>query len=773
MQAQTQGPGKRADAIALALLWVSLLAFFWRFITGEVAFFQVDIAFMDHPLRFQAFEQLRTGHFPFWTNGILAGFPLFAEGEAGVLYPLSWLYFVLPPESALNAFLVVHFLMLGSFCYLFLRSRALAPASAAFGSGSLVFSSFMLVEHVLPAFVAVVAWLPLLLWLSERYASSGRISFAIGGGLAIALMQLAGDPLGTLLSLVLVVGYVCLGSKDATSLGWKTRLVAVLVPVTLGSALAGAQLLPTLEFLQQSTRRLGAIVSEGRFIPSEFLLTAFSPNFFGDSFAGYVGGAGQVWEEGLLFFVGWAPLFLVPFGLTRKRGRWFWLLAAGAGVVLSNRTLHPLIGPLWSVPPLGLFRWPGRAMLWYAFGLSVLSAYGFDALTSRGSKLSPPQVTRRLLAATGIAATALVLMLSCRHFFFGVEPSASALDATLRARRQDAVWLSTNWLLLLGAAWLGRRGLSRTLVAASFFASLAYGVLVAQRPEGVRPEVYRAEPEAARFLKDRLGVDARILALAPWSCAPYPTDEGSLRRRAASLPANLHLRHGLRAVGQFDLESTTTLARNHALLTRPTSRILALLAVDALVAPVSSHAPEELLGTPLDGFRLCHDGEARVYCRERRETRAFLVDDYQVLPSAEACAATAAGNTVDLRQVVLLERRPRWEHVGGTPVSPERVEIRRDDPERVELEIATSRPSLLVLADSYYPGWHASLDERPVEILAANGFVRAVAVPAGLHHLTFRYRPTIVWIGLTVSLAGLLSAILMAWRGRVRLPGRP
>ncbi len=766
----------RSDVLALATIVGAIAVYFRSWLTLTNTFYQVDIAFMDHPVRFHAFRLLRQGYFPFWTDGVLAGFPLFAEGQAALLYPPSWLYCFLPPEMALNAFVILHFLMLAAFSYLFLRSRALPPPGALFGTCSLVFSSFMLVEHVLPCFLAVVSWLPLLLWLCERQLRDRKLGHGICAAFVVALMHLAGDPLGTLLSVVLAAAFSAIAVEDDRPDRWRRRLVAVLLPVVLGTVLAGVQLLPTLEFLQQSTRRLGAAISEERFVPLEFLLTAFYPNFFGDSFARYTGGARQVWEESLLFFVGWAPLLLVPFGVMRRRERVFWLVLAGIAVLISSRSGFVVVRHLWSLPLLGLFRWPGRAVLWYALGVSVLSAYGFDALLRRSSPIPAAQLRQRCLVTLAVAASAIALLFVFRTSFAGPEPSAPALDAILRTRDQDGLWFSANWLLLLTAICLWRRRLiGRTAVAVLLFASLACGVLVGQKPEGVGPEVYRTEPETARFLKRRYGLDVRILALAAWSQPSYPTDSESLRLRAAALPANLHLRYDLRAAGQFDLESTTTLARNRALLAQPTRPILDLLGIDALVAPWSSR-DLELLTRPRadpaaraaqDDFRLCLEGDARVYCRGRRLPRAFLVDEYRVLPTPDASAAFIRSASPDLRRVVLLERQPTWGHAHATAhANRERVEFRRDEPGRVELEVEAGRGALLVLADSYYPGWIALVDGRPAEILAADGFVRAVAVPEGIHHVTFRYRADVFWLGLAVSLAGLLLAVVMVLRGR-------
>ncbi|MFI5396957.1 MAG: hypothetical protein ACHQ9S_15580 [Candidatus Binatia bacterium] len=72
-------------------------------------------------------------------------------------------------------------------------------------------------------------------------------------------------------------------------------------------------------------------------------------------------------------------------------------------------------------------------------------------------------------------------------------------------------------------------------------------------------------------------------------------------------------------------------------------------------------------------------------------------------------------------------------------------------PERVELLARMRTPGLVVLTDTYYAGWQASVDGVPTAIVRANYFVRGVYVGAGEHRIVFGYAPLSHRLGALVS----------------------
>jgi uncharacterized membrane protein YfhO len=80
--------------------------------------------------------------------------------------------------------------------------------------------------------------------------------------------------------------------------------------------------------------------------------------------------------------------------------------------------------------------------------------------------------------------------------------------------------------------------------------------------------------------------------------------------------------------------------------------------------------------------------------------------------------------------------------------------------QRVAIRAFLNGSGVLVLADSYYPGWRVFVDGREGEILRANLFFRGVFLSAGNHVVEFRYQPRSFTLGLIISLAFLSGVVI-------------
>jgi hypothetical protein len=91
----------------------------------------------------------------------------------------------------------------------------------------------------------------------------------------------------------------------------------------------------------------------------------------------------------------------------------------------------------------------------------------------------------------------------------------------------------------------------------------------------------------------------------------------------------------------------------------------------------------------------------------------------------------------------------------------------RDQNEELQLSSESPKDELLVLSDTYYPGWQAYVDGAVVPIYRANLFNRAIFVTAGKHTISFKYQASSFYIGVAAAVCSvLISLVVCALRKR-------
>ena len=162
-----------------------------------------------------------------------------------------------------------------------------------------------------------------------------------------------------------------------------------------------------------------------------------------------------------------------------------------------------------------------------------------------------------------------------------------------------------------------------------------------------------------------------------------------------------------------------------------------------------------LLPSDRGDFRRVHSGDVKIYENLDVLPRAHLVHEVQAVASREEAvawlAARLATGTLQPGEQAVVEGNFAF---ASTAAPGDSAQIVGYEPERVAVQVATAERALLVLSDSVYPGWVATVDGEPMPILATNGLARGVVVPPGTHEVVFAYEPTSWRRGLWLSGVG-------------------
>lgn len=87
----------------------------------------------------------------------------------------------------------------------------------------------------------------------------------------------------------------------------------------------------------------------------------------------------------------------------------------------------------------------------------------------------------------------------------------------------------------------------------------------------------------------------------------------------------------------------------------------------------------------------------------------------------------------------------------------------------IEISATATSDAVLVVNETWYPGWRAEVDGISAEVVRANGLVRALAIPAGTHRVVMTFAPSdgasLRWLWL-VSWLVALGLSVMPWARR-------
>ena len=157
-----------------------------------------------------------------------------------------------------------------------------------------------------------------------------------------------------------------------------------------------------------------------------------------------------------------------------------------------------------------------------------------------------------------------------------------------------------------------------------------------------------------------------------------------------------------------------------------------------------------------DGQQMVFKGRSgvNVYSKTGAFPRSWVVHEAGRVERDDEIGPRLTASTFDPR---------RQTFVKGTPPSLEKcsgsepVELVSRDPGRLSMDATLGCRGMLIVADTWFPGWIATVDGKSAPIYEAYGFLRGVVVDAGRHRVEMRYRPRSVYWGAALTAVGLLG----------------
>ena len=702
---------------AALLLIAVITGFYWKLILTPQFTWLAGPDTVNQILPWYQFQasEWHSERIPLWEPNQWYGQPLIGQAQPGVAYPLNWVLFALPLRDGwikqvhLHVYFVLIHLMAAWFAYKLARELGCRRLASVFGASIFSLAGW-LGSNEWPQMINGAVWAPLVLLYLFR-ATKGRtpIRSAILAGFFLGMAWLSGHHQIPIFTSLACTG-VWLWSLYESH---QPRLVAAfLVFWAMAGCTAAVQVLPAQEYGRLAHRWVGVTepITWDQKVPYDVhrIYNFKPPNLLGIVIPGYFENSDP--------FLGTAALSMALLGIAlawrRRETRLLTSVAIG-GLLFSlahHNVFHGLLYAL--IPNVEKARSASMAIFIFGFGASMLAAIGLHNLLDSPTSVWPRRLARSAAILAGFIIAVRFVVVQVKGFP-GIAEDRSMLIAITA--------------LLLCATLAGR--LAPRTVAFCLLGLFLVEVtnsneyFLPSAEEKNRTALLRSMSEhsdIAAFLRSQPGMNR------------FETDD-------QLLPYNFGDWYGLPQANGYlaSLTSNIQLHQTH----QPVARRLLGVAYRIGNAPTDYFREDAF--TSRSGLKVFRHSDVL--------PRAFSVHQAIQIPHRNQAAA----HMEDIEnRTFLLETPPALAACSGA----DRVVIQTYKPNQVKLTASMSCRGMVILADTWFPGWRATVDGREVPIYEAYALVRGVVVESGAHAVEFKYRPGSVILGAILTLLAALVA---------------
>lgn len=819
---------KSTDGLAVLTLFFAAPFFFIDLFARRFLLTERDLGPYFIPPRFFWVESLKQGDFPLWNPYQFCGHPFFANPQHAVLYPFNGLFFLLPFDVAFNAVIILHFFLGGLFTYLFLRDLKVDPSGALISGLVFMLSGYFLSVHSLLTILLSSVWTPLIMMFFRRALHRRGVINEMFTALSITLSFLGGGieiVYGNIFVLLLMVFFT--SSPDGTVLGSEPqhsrfirsvpiywgRVRSLLIISILFLFLSAIQLLPFIELFHHSIRGKGISYQEATiwsFSPKDILLF-FLPDAYGYFLDMKKYWVTQCWFKtlymggppfilSLIFFLLWRHVGEPLCGLhnraaTEGRPYKIYLFCNDRGLYLSLMLLSLFLSlghynPLYPfvfkyVPFFGGIRYPAKFLYIFILVVSITAGLGFHRIAAL-SKEGENRRYRNFFFIFSILCGFFLLFLVLGHkeieHFLKVReidsPQFNHLFVNLFHAKRFFFYFVLFFLMIgvgIGAKW---KPWTRILLIFFLIADLFGNMGFYGKEKTVD---YFQETKIIKKVSTDHG-DFRIFSTGK----TISLDTSVLIAGASPLDVlkekhipSLHLISRLHDIWGVDVIRLKRVDDLYKTFTGTPSisdnQLVELYGIRYIVSvtPLEGDPRFDLVDARLEGLQgekgdLLKGNTIKLYQYRNAFPRAWVVEDFKVMDSKEILSVITQKG-FNPGQEVLLEEEPEWKGASSPRgTGKNKVEIISEKNNCLRLQVETKKDSLLVLSDTYYPGWEVWVDGSPQKIYQANYAFRAVPLRAGSHQIKFVFDPVSFKWGAGMTLLGILGCIAGLRVGRKR-----
>lgn len=225
----------------------------------NVYFFYFDLKDLTYFINIRQYTAncLLNGIFPLWTTKIFCGMPFFANSETAVLYPLNFIFLLLPISKAINISFILHLFVLSFGIFLWINNKIKDKFISCVVSLVAAFSS-TLYMHVCAGHLSniiTVAWFPYILYFYDKNFEDNSYKYIFPLTIIISLQVFAGHFQYTYYCALISLLYALFFCRN------KKVILTIFISYFFSLLLTSIQLLPSIEFYLEGARKVGALKS--------------------------------------------------------------------------------------------------------------------------------------------------------------------------------------------------------------------------------------------------------------------------------------------------------------------------------------------------------------------------------------------------------------------------------------------------------------------------------------------------------------------------------
>ena len=761
--------------IYLILPWI-----FFRdsFQINSVVFSNGDPNLIALPMRQLVMDSIKNLDPPFWNRYIFSGFPLFANPQASLFYPIVFILdLIFPLTVSYNLSILLHYSLFGIFLFLFLNEYKLNKI-ASFTAGLIfMFSGFIVAHKGQPWMLYAMVWCPLILLFLEKFRKTRRFEFVLIASVFYSFSFFGGSAHLFLYSSIVIFLFIIYYSFIYQTKNYYFLLAGLIF--IFGILLVSIQFIPTFELMRNSVRNT---IEYGYFTSFSYDLrlipTLFFPFLYGSGPSGIPYFGPGTFGEVVAYF-GISTMPFVIFGLFDKnKHKYFWIFVLIFSFLLVLGRNTPLYKLMYEIPLYNKFRIPTKN--WFEFGLafSILAGFGLNYFIEFTAKKIKKSIVTSIVFL-GSAAGIFIIV----SYFLSKGDNASMLNRLGLGPEQIQLFIKslriTNQtifipLILLAATiiFLIISLFKKNKVIYILFVVLIFFDLFTIRnyTEGSisKDYIYKDIKNSSSLkLLNSQNENFRIYPYVDFRPEGYWIFPNSSTHYHLDIisgydPLALSNYNYLTGLGFFIQKSDVErLLKNNNVLSILNNKYIFYFKPsddEQFLSEINVNADYKIVYEDNGTIILENPNFVPRFNFVNRIVGVSDIEDARKILWEEQSSSGKVSFDPNLTALV---ENPDFvkSEFNKRGANLEIVEYKNN---KVVLKTESPEDSYLIFSDTYYPGWKAYIDKNETKIYKTDGILKGIYIPAGEHEITFSFLPGNFWLGVSITIFSYISLIIAA-----------